>query len=140
MRFISSSAYNMAGGTLSEKNVQKEFRISSSSLDKGVESGALTVQYRSCHGSRYRLFIRDEIVAFSHSATAELDPALQIYNHEKKRMKKELVDKQELLTRVKNELNGIDDRKISLTRKIVELETWMKENDPKMAKKRKLDN
>jgi len=139
MRFISSSAYNMAGGTLSEKNVQKEFRISSSSLDKGVESGALTVQYRSCHGSRYRLFIRDEIVAFSHSATAELDPAMQS-SFEKKQMKKELLDKQELLIRFKNELNGIDDRKISLTRKIVELETWMKENDPKMAKKRKLDN
>ena len=138
-KFIGSSAYNIAGGTLSEKNVQKEFRISSESLNKGVESGELTVQYRSCHGSRYRLFIRDQIVAFSRTATAEVDSALQS-SYEKKQSKKELLDNQQLLNKVKNELNGIDYRKVELTRKVEELETWMKENDPKMAKKRKLEN
>ena len=55
-------------------------------------------------------------------------------------MKKELLDNQQLLNSVKNELNGIDHRKVELTRKVEELETWMKENDPKMAKKRKLEN
>lgn len=54
------SVYSTPGATLSEKNVREEYQLSSVQLDKGVESGALKVQWRSMHGNMYRLFIPTE--------------------------------------------------------------------------------
>lgn len=54
------SVYSIAGATLSEKNVSEEYQLSSAQLDKGVESGALKVQWRSFHGNLYRLLVKEK--------------------------------------------------------------------------------
>jgi len=73
--FGGSSVYNTAGETMSEKNVIAEFLLKESDLERGCEEGKLHVQWRSCHGHRYRLFVRSEVSEFA--KTCEKDTFLK---------------------------------------------------------------
>lgn len=127
-----SSVYNTAGATLSEKNVGEEYFLNSEALTRGIESGELTFQWRAFHGNSYRLFIRDQIIAFA--KTCEPDQSLKSA-HDKKMLKQNIIFQHARLDKVTAELNGIDARKSALLDEKLQLETWIALNDPKAAAK-----
>lgn len=124
------SVYSIAGATLSEKNVSEEYQLSSAQLDKGVESGALKVQWRSFHGNLYRLFIRSEVSAYV--GLVGPDTALKAA-YDARVVKQNLVSKRTRLDAVTAELSGIDAKKAALVKEKQDLEQWLMANDPKAA-------
>lgn len=126
------SAFNQSGATLSEKNVKEEYQLNSDQLTKGIEDGKLTVSWRQCHGSMYRLYIRSQIEAFRR--TVQPDSTLVAASNAAK-SKYEITTKRSRLTVVSQELAGIDARKLALINEKQMLEQWLQTNDPKTAAK-----
>lgn len=69
-----TSAFNTKGETLSEKNAMKEFKIKQTDLQRGVDEGKLTFQWRSCMGNSYRLYVTSEVAAFARSCSDVMAP------------------------------------------------------------------
>ena len=114
--------------TISENNVRDEFFFTESTLNEGVNSGALKPQFRSMHGNTYRVFLRTEVEDF---AKTELpDQGLKAAK-DVKQMKKTIAHKKARLEAVTTELNGIDARKINLLHEKEELNDFLLVNDPK---------
>jgi len=111
--------------TISENNVRDEFFFTVSTLNEGVNSGALKPQYRSMH---YRVFNRTEVEDF---AKTELPDAGLKAASDVKQMKKRVAHKKARLEAVTTELNGIDDRKIRLLNEKEEINEFLLINDPK---------
>ena len=125
--------------TISENNVRDEFFFTESTLNEGVNSGALKPQYRSMHGNSYRVFLRTEVEDF---AKTELPDAGLKAAKDVKQMKKTVAHKKARLEAVTTELNGIDARKINLLHEKEELNDFLLVNDPKTkaAAKKVKDN
>ena len=129
---INMSVYSMAGGTLSEKNVAEEYLLSSSQLIKGSEDGKLNVQWRSCHGNSYRLYVRSEVAEY----VKVVGPDVHLKAaYDAKMVKQNLVTNRARLAAVSNELSCIDARKLALINEKRTLEEWLQTNDPKEAAK-----
>ena len=105
---------------MSEKNAIKEFKITQEHLERGIEEGKLKVQWRSCHGNSYRLYVRNEVADFA--KTCPKDEKLV-----KKGKKDELKATTELLAQAQAQVAALSSKKR-------ELETWMSENDESVKK------
>lgn len=124
------SAYNTAGGTISEKSVAEEYLLSLSQLSDGVEIRKLTVQNRSFHGNSYRLYIRSEVEAYARLVGP--DPYLKSLQNVKM-AKQNLSAKRARFDAVSSELANIDNKKLASTREKDSLHQWLMLNDPKAA-------
>jgi hypothetical protein len=124
------SVYTTAGATMSEKNVTAAYQLSADQLRQGVEGGNLKLQWRSCHGNSYRLFIRSEVEAYAKLVGP--DPALKAV-HDASQAKQRIATKHSRYVEVTKDLETIDARKnammkdmdakkVSLTNEKAELE------------------